>query len=98
MTISIAFLYRKFYPREINPVIGYRTKRSMASIENWLFSNEYSSKLLLKSSFVLIVFQSIVWLICGSFVALMSTLSLWLVMLISVNILTERKLKKRSQV
>ncbi len=95
MTVSIAYLFRKFYPKEINPVIGYRTKRSMASTENWLFSNDYFSKVLLKSSFFLIAFQSICWLIYGSFIAIMSTIILWLLILIIVNILTERELKKR---
>lgn len=35
----------KHGPRKINPVTGYRTKRSMKNIDTWKFANEYCGKL-----------------------------------------------------
>ena len=41
---------RKCPPKEINPVLGYRTRRSMASEDAWRFANTYAGKY---------------WFICG---------------------------------
>ncbi len=56
----------KHYPKEINAIIGYRTKRSMRNADTWKFGNEYCGRLwyrlglisLLPSLLVLIPFIS----------------------------------------
>ncbi len=58
------FLYYK-PPRDINKVIGYRTKRSMKNQDSWDFANKYSGKLM--------IIYGIIYLICvGVSVALFS--------------------------
>jgi len=41
-----AYYFRYNPPQEINPMMGYRTKRSMKSQEAWDFSQKYSANLL----------------------------------------------------
>lgn len=42
LVISIIFFL--FQPQKINKLYGYRTRKSMSSIENWKLSNKYSAK------------------------------------------------------
>lgn len=35
----------KHYPKEINDILGYRTKRSMKNIDTWKFAHEYCGRL-----------------------------------------------------
>lgn len=42
-------------PEEINSVFGYRTKRSMKSIDAWKFANDYCGRLWQKIGLILIV-------------------------------------------
>jgi hypothetical protein len=91
----IAFLYRKYFPKDINDLIGYRTKRSMVSREHWLFANEFCSKLLLKFAIMTSVLQVVVFFTVNAQVALLSAIVVWILALISTLILTEIALKKR---
>lgn len=45
--VLIGIIVRKFPPKEINDLYGYRTKRSRASQEAWDFAQEYSNDLLI---------------------------------------------------
>lgn len=42
--ILISTLFFLFQPQKINKLYGYRTRKSMSSIENWKLSNKYSAK------------------------------------------------------
>lgn len=45
--VSMIFCGRlmwKHAPEEVNPVIGYRTKRSMKNRDTWRFANAYAGK------------------------------------------------------
>lgn len=54
LVISIIFL--KFPPKEINPIYGYRTKKSMQSQKHWDFANrEFAKYLFVSSLFTMIV-------------------------------------------
>ncbi|MDE0471780.1 MAG: SdpI family protein, partial [Ekhidna sp.] len=57
MIISIAFLFKKCYPKEINPMVGYRTRRSMKSQKAWTIANSYSSDLLFRHTLILPIIQ-----------------------------------------
>lgn len=48
--ILIGFVMRKHPPKDINPIYGYRTARSMQSQEAWDYAHQVCGK---------------VWLICG---------------------------------
>ena len=93
MFISISYLFMKFYPKEINSVVGYRTKRSMRSQEAWELSNSHAGKLLLRYSLLVAVLQLMLYVFFGGFVSLLGMLGAWIVMLIIAIVQTERLLK-----
>ncbi len=41
--LGISLLYFLKQPKEINYIYGYRTKRSMKSLDNWIYSNRKAS-------------------------------------------------------
>lgn len=91
--VSISYLFKKNYPTDINSMIGYRTKRSMASKESWVFANKYSSHLLFQYSVFTVIVQILLFLFFGGKVAILSAASLWLLLLLTTLFLTELKLK-----
>ena len=45
LTLFTSLIIYFFIPKdEINPILGYRTKRSMKSTQNWKFAQSYFSK------------------------------------------------------
>jgi len=44
LIVAIPALLYLYPPKDINVLVGYRTKRSMKSIENWTFSQKYFAK------------------------------------------------------
>ena len=44
LLLVISTLFFLFQPQKINKLYGYRTRKSMSSIENWKLSNKYSAK------------------------------------------------------
>jgi uncharacterized membrane protein len=44
----LALIFRKFIPKKINWIYGYRTNRSMKNETTWTAANAYSMDLLLK--------------------------------------------------
>jgi len=94
----------KFPPKNINSVMGYRTKASMKSTEAWTFAQDYSGKLMLKTSSIVMPITVIVfiavWLAARHSSALVYVaLGLVLVQLVVVAAITvfctERELKRR---
>jgi uncharacterized membrane protein len=47
--VLAALISKQFPPKKINPVYGYRTRKSMESEENWQLANHYSSNVMLKA-------------------------------------------------
>ena len=92
--ISISYLFKKNYPTDINSMIGYRTKRSMASKESWILANKYSSNLLFKYSIITVTIQVILFVLLGAKVAILIASSLWLTLLLTTLLQTEVKLKR----
>lgn len=54
MIIGGYFMYRK-PPKEINGVVGYRTKMSKKNKDTWMFAHNYCGKLWLKLGTVLLI-------------------------------------------
>ncbi len=92
--LSISYLFKSNYPKDINSLIGYRTKRSMASKEAWLLANSYSSKTLFDYALVTVVIQASLFIVFGARVALLGILILWTVALLATIVQTEIRLKK----
>ena len=55
--ISVAVLSFVIKPKNPNKFMGYRTKRSMKSIETWKFANDSFGKLMLWNALVAITIQ-----------------------------------------
>lgn len=51
--IIIGIITLKFPPKKINPLYGYRTKKSMKNQLNWTFAQTYSSKKMIISGFIM---------------------------------------------
>lgn len=92
--VSISYLFKEHYPKDINSLIGYRTRRSMASKEAWLFANKHSSALLFNYSIITTGVQVVVFVLMGSKPAILSALSIWVLFLFTTIIQTEIKLKR----
>ena len=39
LILGIGYLFKKHYPKDINGLIGYRTRRSMMNMDTWSFAN-----------------------------------------------------------
>jgi uncharacterized membrane protein len=79
---------------EINPILGYRTKRSMKNIENWKFAQTFYSKnwlfsipIMLTTQFPILLDNSLTFLIDLSFYN-------FVIYSVCLIIITEIKLKK----
>jgi hypothetical protein len=92
--VPISYLFKKNYPTDINSMIGYRTKRSMASKDSWVLANKYSSNLLFKYSLLTAIIQIALFTVFGGKVAILGAASLWLILLLTTLLQTEIKLKK----
>lgn len=55
MMIILGYLLYKRPPKFINYILGYRTRRSMSSQENWLYANKRMGQLWFKVGWVLLV-------------------------------------------
>ncbi len=92
--VGISYAFKRNYPKEINDVVGYRTKRSMKSQANWLEANKYSSSLIFKISWIAAGCQLVLYISFGGQVSLFVTVGLWILLLLWVIFKTERRLKR----
>ncbi|SFP78255.1 SdpI/YhfL protein family protein [Halolactibacillus halophilus] len=53
--IVFDYLFSKKQPKNINYFIGYRTKRSMASKENWIYANKRLGELWFKLGWLVFI-------------------------------------------
>ncbi|MFD0795569.1 SdpI family protein [Mucilaginibacter litoreus] len=53
--IAAAAIQKRYPPKEINALYGYRTKLSMSNQQNWDEGNRYSTRLLLKCGQILLL-------------------------------------------
>jgi uncharacterized membrane protein len=91
--LILAYILRKFPPKKINHIYGYRTKRSMRNQDTWKMANDYSSELMLR--FCLYSFM-IPALGCFLFPEynLLVTIIINTILVISIIYYTETHLKK----
>lgn len=95
--LSISYLFKRNYPKEINSFMGYRTKRSMMSSEAWIAANQYSSNLLFRYSKITVLLQFLFIISLGRKVAILSAASLWILFLLITIVQTEVMLKRKQR-
>lgn len=97
MMIVVGLIFRKWIPKEINSVTGYRTKRSMSSQEAWEYANRRFAVLWLKIGcllFALIVLFKLLFPFNPANLSLIINLFVIAIMLLS-TLIVERELKKK---
>ncbi|MES2836760.1 MAG: SdpI family protein [Bacteroidota bacterium] len=85
-----------FSPKKINHWYGYRTPKSMKSIENWNIANAYSARVLVLSSLAIapIYFVLIFYIDLSKQPFPLIAVGLTILIALLTIILTERKLKR----
>lgn len=61
--IATGLLMKWFPPKKINSFYGYRTKRSMSSLQAWVFANKTSASIFLNLGVLLLVFGILVYVV-----------------------------------
>jgi len=93
--VMAGWILKKFPPRKINLMYGYRTRLSMKNQESWEAGNRYSAKMMLRSGTLLMLISP-----AGSFLpfseisGIIAGLILLLGVCLTVYFLTENHLKK----
>lgn len=97
MLLIIFAFVKKFPPRKINSLYGYRTNKSMKTQESWDFAQTHSTELMLRYSFIytltFVLGFVTTWLNEGAAVVL--SLLIMIAALSLPIIHTERELKSR---
>lgn len=99
--ILSGYMMYKYTSKEINSIIGYRTKRSSKNLETWKFANSYCGKLWIKQGIILLILSCIVQLpfaksnvdVIGKMTTIIETIQI-VVMLASIG-LVEKALKRK---
>ncbi len=55
MMVIAGYIMWKHCPREINSVLGYRTRRSMMNMDTWKFAHDYCGRLWWKLGWILVI-------------------------------------------
>lgn len=55
LMLIAGYMMYKHPPKEINGIVGYRTKRSSRNLETWKFAHNYCGKLWMKLGAVLMI-------------------------------------------
>lgn len=93
VVLLVSFLLKKYYPKDINLFVGYRTKRSMESTAAWLYANRYASNLLYKYAWYCIGGQVVLYFAFDARIAYFAAIGLWLLSVMVIIAKTEHKLK-----
>jgi uncharacterized membrane protein len=92
--LIIALLFKFLPPKSVNHFYGYRTPRSMKNEDVWNEANRYSADLMLKFSFVVILYQCVAVSLTSVIFSFLSTVVILTVCLSLMVWLTERHLNQ----
>lgn len=92
--LGLSFWFKFNRPKKIDDWIGYRTKSSMKSQENWDLAQFYWSTILVQLSLLVVGVQLLTYLLINPVIAIFLTCFLWVLILFVSIYLTEKKLKE----
>ena len=93
LILGLAIIFRVARPKEINPIYGFRTRRSMLNQDTWRVANVYWTNLNLIGSVFVLFFQGTLLVLKKPMEGVISgTCIAWVVMLIASIVLTNRVL------
>lgn len=93
--IALAIMLNFFPPSKINPLYGYRTKRSMENDDTWKAANEFSNRIFVRLVAGTLAIQLVMVFALNPVVSLFLAIGVFLAGIIVMMVLTERYLKKR---
>lgn len=96
LMLLLSLLYKKYPPRKINFIYGYRTERSMKNLAAWECANMYSANGLIVVALATMVLQLVFYFLFDSATVLLFAAVFLLTGLIIVMLLTERELKRKN--
>lgn len=99
--LLLSFAFRKYRPKDINGLYGYRTARSMKSQQAWDFAQDYSSAFMVKLFAGYFIWQLVLTVIGVMFlsdytdaVAIAGNLTI-VPLLVIMIVKTEKELKRK---
>ena len=95
LMLVLTFIFKRFPPKKINHLYGYRTPRSMRSQEAWDFANRFSGRALVIVSALTCIVQIITYSLMDFRASVTGSAIFLSVALIAVIPLTELELKKQ---
>ncbi|MBX2955616.1 MAG: SdpI family protein [Cyclobacteriaceae bacterium] len=95
LMVVLSYIFKRFPPKKINPVYGYRTPRSMRSQEAWDCANLYCTHAFLIVSLLTCVVQLVTYSLMPLAQSITWSSGFLVVGLIAVIPLTEIHLKKK---
>lgn len=94
LMVILAIIFKKFPPKRINWIYGYRTSYSMRSQEVWDEANRFSINLMIGMGIILSMIQMILYFTAKEKFQLIFTLILLVALFVAMMIITEKHLKK----
>ncbi|MBX2944711.1 MAG: SdpI family protein [Cyclobacteriaceae bacterium] len=95
LMVVLSYIFKRFPPKKINHIYGYRTPRSMRSQEAWDCANLYCPHVFLIVSILTCVVQLVTYSLMPAAQSIMWSSGFLVVGLIAVIPLTEVHLKKK---
>ncbi len=93
--LAVALIFKRFPPKRINRVYGYRTRRSRASQAAWDLANRYSANCLVVGSLAMVGVQILLVLLLEPETSLLTALVLVCIVPVGIIPVVERKLKNK---
>lgn len=89
----LSYLFKRYPPKSINHLYGYRTPRSMVNADTWKFANDFATRFMYRLSVYCLLLPAVGYVLWPD-VNILATLTLHSVLLLSILWFTERELKK----
>lgn len=94
--VLAGYIMHKFPPKSINMLYGYRTKSSMKSKERWVFSQGYSSNLMLYLGFDMMMLSILgIFIVFNETTSAIIGLSILFLCVIILVFKTEKAIKQK---
>lgn len=93
LLLLIGFLYKRYPPKKINYLYGYRTRRSMANQKVWNYANGVGAQMLIRVGWFILVIGFVTLYFFPSHALLITTSALVISLLASIY-LSEKELDR----
>lgn len=91
--LAVGLAMKFMPPKKINSFYGYRTPRSMKSQFAWDDANLFSATLMFWAGVSTLLVQVLCYVFIGGHISLLISLGYYLIFIILIVVLTERRLK-----